>query len=137
MRALSMIVPIVFVVGVLGTTAEAQAQTGTLEGAVVARENGEPAADAVVLVEGTSLVAVANGVGRFRLENVPAGPVVLVVQAQGFLDLRVPDVQVLQNQTLQLTVELETTPNYMERVQVTQIGKPPPQAVRRAEVRPL
>jgi iron complex outermembrane receptor protein len=113
-----------FVVGVLGPAAEVQAQTGTLEGAVVARENGEPAADAVVLVEGTSLVAVANGVGRFRLENVPAGPVVLVVQAQGFLDLRVPDVQVLQSQTLQLTVELETTPNYMERVQVTATKTP-------------
>ena len=124
MRALSVVVPMAFVVGILGPAAEVQAQTGTLEGAVVARENGEPAADAIVLVEGTSLVAVANGVGRFRLENVPVGPVVLVVQAQGFLDLRVPDVQVLQNQTLQLTVELETTPNYMERVQVTATKTP-------------
>ena len=124
MRALSVVVPMAFVVGILGPAAEVQAQTGTREGAVVARENGEPAADAIVLVEGTSLVAVANGVGRFRLENVPAGPVVLVVQAQGFLDLRVPDVQVLQNQTLQLTVELETTPNYMERVQVTATKTP-------------
>ena len=48
----------------------------------------------------------------------------LVVQAQGFLDLRVPSVQVPQNQTLQVTVELETTPNYMEHVQVTATKTP-------------
>ena len=76
------------------------------------------------MVEGTSLVAVTNGVGRFRLEDVPAGSVVLVVQAQGFLELRVPDVQVSQDQTLQLTVELEVTPNHMERPQVTATKTP-------------
>ena len=119
MRGLCLIVLIAFVVGVVGPVAEAQAQTGAIEGTVVARENGEPVADAIVLVEGTSLVAVANGIGRLRLEDVPAGSVVLVVQAQGFLELRVPGVQVPQGQTLQLIVELEVSPNYMERVQVT------------------
>ena len=119
MRGLCLIVFIAFIVGVVGPVAEAQAQTGAIEGTVVARENGEPVADAIVLVEGTSLVAVANGIGRLRLEDVPAGSVVLVVQAQGFLELRIPGVQVPQGQTLQLIVELEVSPNYMERVQVT------------------
>ena len=95
------------------------AQTGTIAGTVVARENGEPAADAVVMVEGSSLVGVTNAVGRFEIEDVPAGPTVLVVQAAGFLELRTPSVQVVATATLPITIELEVTPNYLERVQVT------------------
>ncbi|HZM60090.1 MAG TPA: TonB-dependent receptor, partial [Vicinamibacterales bacterium] len=97
----------------------AQAKTGVVTGTVVAREGGRPVPDAAVLIEGTGLTAVANGVGRFRLENVPAGSIVLVASGPGFLQLRVPDVQVRANETTALVVELEVTPNILERVQVT------------------
>ena len=99
--------------------AMAQVTTGTITGVVVARDGGQPVIDATVAVEGTNLTAVANGVGRFRLEGVPPGQVVIVATGPGFLQLRVPDVRVTSNDAISLIVELEHTPNIMERVQVT------------------
>lgn len=99
--------------------AAAQARSGTITGTVVAREGGAPVAGATVIVDGTTLSAVANGVGRFRLEGVPPGRVVLVATGPGFLELRVPDVEVRANDTTSLVVGLEATPNILERVQVT------------------
>ena len=100
-------------------SAMAQVTTGTITGVVVARDGGQPVIDATVAVEGTNLTAVANGVGRFRLEGVPPGQVVIVATGPGFLQLRVPDVRVTSNDATSLIVELEHTPNIMERVQVT------------------
>ena len=123
---------LLFVLGM--SAAAAQAQTGAITGTVVARETGRAVPEAVVLIEGTGLTAGATAVGRFRIDGVSAGAVVLMVQAPGFLDLRVPNVQVGANDTLALTVELEVTPNYLERVQVTatkaplSIGEVPAQA---------
>jgi outer membrane receptor protein involved in Fe transport len=94
-------------------------QTGTLAGTVVMRDGGRPVANATIVVEGTSLTTVANGVGRFRLDGVSAGQVVLVVDGPGLLQLRLPDVQVRPNDTTALIIELEPTPNFLERVQVT------------------
>ena len=99
--------------------AEAQGTTGTIAGTVVARDGGRPVPDATVLVEGSSLTAVANGVGRFRLDGVPQGQATIVATGPGFLQLRVPAVQVRANDTTSLIVELELTPNILERVQVT------------------
>jgi iron complex outermembrane receptor protein len=99
--------------------AAAQSKTGTVAGTVVARETGRPVSDATILVEGTNLTAVANGVGRFRLDGVPEGPRIVVASGPGFLQLRVPDVLVRANETTPLVIELELTPNILERVQVT------------------
>src|SRR5262245_53102730 len=99
--------------------AAAQAKPGTITGTVVAREGGAPVAGATVIVDGTAQSAIANGVGRFRLEGVPSGRVVLVATGPGFLELRVPDVEVRPNETTMLVVELVATPNILERVQVT------------------
>ena len=95
------------------------AQAGTIAGTVVAREDGRAVAEAVVVIEGTNLTAITNAIGRFRIENVPPGDVVLIVQAAGFLELRAPSLQIRPNETMPLTVELEATPNFLERVQVT------------------
>ena len=111
-------------VGLFAMPATVFGQAGSIAGTVVGQADGEPAAQAAVVVEGTNLATVTNGVGRFRLDDVPSGAVVLLVQAPGFLELRVPNVQVPQGQTLQLTVELQVSPNYMERVQVTATKTP-------------
>ena len=76
-------------------------------------------ASAVIVVEGTPLTAVASAVGRFRIDGVSPGDVTLVIQAPGFLELRVAGVQVQPGDNAPLRVELEVTPNYLERVQVT------------------
>ena len=111
-----------FGAGVGGRVAAGRAQSaqaGTITGTVVAREDGRAVAEAVVVIEGTSLTAITNAIGRFRIENVPPGDIVLIVQASGFLELRVPSLQIRPNETMPLIVELEVTPNFLERVQVT------------------
>ena len=78
------------------STDEARAQpgqTGSIAGTVVTREGGRPVTGATVVVEGRNLTAVANGVGRFRLDGVPAGQAVVIVDGPGLLQLRVPDVR--------------------------------------------
>ena len=108
----------------LSTAASAAQGTQTgIAGIVVSKQSGRPVPDAVVAVDGRGLMATTNGAGRFRLD-VPAGPTFLTVKAPGFLDLHTPVVDVRAGQTGQLTIEIETTPNYMERVQVTATKAP-------------
>src|SRR5262249_24997573 len=90
-----------------------------IAGTVVSKQSGQAVADAAVSVAGSQHTARTSAGGRFRIEGVPAGPVVLVVKAPGFLDTRTADLSAVAGQTTQVTVELEPTPNYMERVQVT------------------
>lgn len=89
----------------------ASGQSG-LTGTVTARPSGEPVPNAIIEVEGTGTVAVSNGVGRFQIEPAPAAGAILIVRAAGFLPLRVPAATPLK-------MELEPTPNFMERLQVT------------------
>ena len=109
----------------VGNPAAAQISQGGAEitGGVTARQSGQPVSGAMVVVEGSTLTADTNAAGRFRLQNVPAGPVVLVVKATGFLDLRVPNLQVTAA-GLQVNIELEVTPNFLDRVQVTATKEP-------------
>ena len=59
--------------------------TGTLTGTVEASQNGQTVAGAAVVVEGTNLSAVTNGVGRFQINGVPAGRYTLFISSPGFL----------------------------------------------------
>lgn len=94
-------------------------QSGTISGTIVTREDGQVVPESVVTIDGTSLAAVTNAIGRFSIDNVPPGEVALIVRGPGFLELRLSRVKVLPNETLVLTVELDASPNLMERVQVT------------------
>jgi len=109
----------------LFTAAVAQAQaSGTgIAGIVVSKQSGQAVADATLAVEGGSATAATNAGGRFRIDA-PAGEVVLLVKAPGFLDLRTAAVAVRPGETSQITVDLDVTPNYLERVQVTATKAP-------------
>ena len=98
---------------------EVAAQTATIDGSVVDSETGEAVPGAVITVEGTSISATANVVGRFQLTGVPAGTVVILIEAAGFLPVRAPGTQVAAGAPTEFTVELVRTPNLLERVQVT------------------
>jgi outer membrane receptor for ferrienterochelin and colicin len=74
-------------------------------------------------VDGGSATATTNGAGRFRV-SAPTGEIILVVKAPGFLDLRTAGIAVRAGETAQITVDLNPTPNYMERVQVTATKAP-------------
>ncbi len=101
------------------TSPAKDAPLGGIQGVVVERAGGAAVPGAVIKVEGTALRAVANAVGRFAVRDVPAAETTIVVQAPGFLKLRVPGLRVNADEPLELRVELEATPNLMERIQVT------------------
>jgi outer membrane receptor protein involved in Fe transport len=104
------------------STGAANAQSGSIAGTVVERESGHAVAGAVVTIEGTDRTATSNAVGRFRFDGASPEPVVLVVRAGGFLDRRVPGVQPTTGAGP--TIELDVTPNFMDRVQVTATKTP-------------
>src|SRR5690242_8209696 len=96
----------------------AQGSSG-VAGVVISKQSGQPVVGAEVSVEGGSQRATTDGGGRFRLEGLPPGRVVLVVKAPGFLELRTAELSARSGEPTQATIELEPTPNYLERVQVT------------------
>ena len=104
--------------------AQAGGGSGAVAGSVAVRQSGQPVPGAVVSLEGTSLTAVSNQTGRFRIDSVPPGSVMLVVRAPGFLDAHAGAVQVRAGDTAQIDVELEATPNFLERMQVTAAKMP-------------
>ena len=97
------------------------AQRNVIAGTVVARATGAAVPGAVVTVEGTSTTAVTSGTGRFVIDNAPAGPVALSVEAPGFVRQRLTDVRAGGDM---LAIALDATPNFMERVQVTATKTP-------------
>jgi iron complex outermembrane receptor protein len=102
----------------LATIAQTR-QTGTVAGVVVSRISHQPVPSARISIVGNSGETVSGPSGRFRIENVPAGSVELIVRAAGFLELHTSAAQVPSASTVELTVELEPTLNIFERVQVT------------------
>jgi len=109
--------------GLSAAVAQAQGQATGIAGIVVSKQSGQAVPDATVAVQGGSATATTNGAGRFRVDA-PTGEVVLVVKAPGFLDLRTAGIAVRAGETAQVTVDLNPTPNYMERVQVTATKAP-------------
>lgn len=94
-------------------------QGGVVTGVVAARATGQLVSGATVTVQGTSNRATTNALGRFRIEGVSAGRITLNVEAPGFLTLQFPDVQVQAGTVKEVVIDLEVTPNILERVQVT------------------
>jgi iron complex outermembrane receptor protein len=102
----------------------AQTSSAGIAGVVVSKQSGQAVVGAEVSVEGGSPTVTTAGGGRFRLDALPAGRIVLVVKAPGFLELRAGDVVTRSGDTTPITIELEPTPNYLERVQVTATKTP-------------
>ncbi len=113
-----------FVLSCLALAAPAMAQAAqrsVITGTVAARATGAAVPGAVVTVEGTNTTAVTSGTGRFVIENAPAGPVALSVEAPGFVRQRLTDVRAGGDL---LAIALDATPNFMDRVQVTATKTP-------------
>jgi Carboxypeptidase regulatory-like domain/TonB dependent receptor/TonB-dependent Receptor Plug Domain len=106
----------------------AAAGTGALEGTVTERQTRRLVASATVLVEitgsrdlrstdsrdsrdsrhsNTTLTAVTDAEGRFRLENVPAGSHTLRVEAHGYIALSQPDVLVSPGRSSAIVIEID------------------------------
>jgi TonB-linked SusC/RagA family outer membrane protein len=70
--------------GLLGLTAVAQAQQGSVTGRVTDQASGHPLAGARVTIVGTSLLAQTNAEGRYSIARVPAGQATVRASAVGY-----------------------------------------------------
>jgi iron complex outermembrane receptor protein len=100
------------------------AQGVAVTGVVAERVSRQPIPGAIVGIDGTGQRATTNALGRFRIEGVAAGRIQLSIEAPGYLKLQVPDVQVQAGKSTDLVIDLDITPNILERVQVTATKEP-------------
>ncbi len=95
--------------------------TGVIEGRVTDVAGGRPLENAQVSVVGTTLGAVTNPAGAFRIAGVPARGVQVRVRLVGFQPATRP-VAVAAGQTARLTVELRQSALQLDQVVVTGAG---------------
>ncbi|PBQ31780.1 hypothetical protein CNR22_08355 [Sphingobacteriaceae bacterium] len=83
------------------------AQTGRISGTIVDSKTGETLPGASVLIEGTTRGAMADFDGKFAINNVPAGKVVLVVSYISYNSKKIADVAVVANDVTDVNIQLE------------------------------
>lgn len=94
-----------------------QASAPQVAGRITASPADTPLADALVTIEGTTLRALSDSSGRYRLLGVPAGPQVLRVQRIGYAPRRV-DLIVPTTGMLELDVTMARNALLLEGVRV-------------------
>jgi len=104
-------------------SAQAQAQTGSIEGTVLNADTGEPLRGAQVHIPDTSIGALTNDRGVFTLANVPAGEVQLRVMRIGFGTQTTP-VSVTPDAVATVEVRLRQSAVALDQIVVTGTGAP-------------
>jgi TonB-linked SusC/RagA family outer membrane protein len=94
------------------------AQTGTITGKVTDAATSQAIADARVIVRGTTLEALTNRDGEFRLVNVRAGSAVVGVVRLGF-KATTDTVRVTAGQTATMTVQMTASTVNLSQIVVT------------------
>lgn len=95
------------------------AAIGVIERAVVDRDTHRPLVGAAVLVEGTSLTAIVEDGGRFRIGGVSAGVYSIRAEAPGYAPLSSVEIKVPANRSVSIVLELARTLTVREEVVVT------------------
>src|SRR5438093_12014553 len=70
--------------GLVGVSAVARAQQGTVAGRVTDQASGQPLVGARVVLVGTSLIARTNADGRYTVPGAPQGRVTVRASAVGY-----------------------------------------------------
>lgn len=108
--------------GLLGVTAVAQAQQGSVAGRVTDQATSQPLTGVRVTIVGTSLVTQTNADGRYTVARVPAGQVTVRASALGYgAAARTATVQ--PGETATLDIALTLAPYSLEEVVVTSTGE--------------
>ena len=92
---------------VFAVSADVLAQYGKISGTVIDKKTKEPIVGATVQIEGTTLGALTDPDGSFRILSVSAGTRTVIVRLVGYNSVRMPDISVSPGQTTPLSVELE------------------------------
>jgi TonB-dependent starch-binding outer membrane protein SusC len=100
----------------------AVAQTGTVQGQVTDAQTGRALVGTQVILDGTNRGTIANAQGRYVLEGVAAGPVILRFQIIGYEAVE-RTVTVAAGQTITLDVALGTRALAMDELVVTGVGQ--------------
>jgi len=94
---------------IFGFTTSLFAQKGgTLTGAVIDGETGEPVIGGNVYFENTTLGAATDLDGNFIIFNIPAGSYNLIVSVIGYSDTRIANVRIAEGKTEKLDVTLKS-----------------------------
>ena len=95
----------------------AQAEAAQVRGRIINSDTGRPAAGATVKLSGGTATATTDSEGRFTLDNVPAGPVTLVVSGGGLREQRTESVASDGGSAVEIRLRTVET----ERIVVTSI----------------
>ncbi|MGW8266551.1 MAG: carboxypeptidase-like regulatory domain-containing protein [Longimicrobiales bacterium] len=95
-----------------------QVLPGRIVGRVVDQDKGDPVEGAELRIRGTAVYGVSDRLGKFELEGVPAGGRVLEVSHLSYR-VRTDSLQVLPEQTLEVTVMLSPDPLLLEPLVVS------------------
>ena len=121
MRSSAVVVLAVAVAG-LPSVLSAQAATGAVEGRVVDAQNERPISGARVRVGGTTIGAVTNEAGNFRVAGVPARQVELTVRMIGYGPVT-HSVVVAAGQTARVDFQISVSALQLDQVVVTGSGQ--------------
>ena len=80
--------------------------TGTISGAVLDRQTGDPLVGAIIFLEGTQIGITCDIEGRFQLFEVPVGTYVLASSMIGYQDASIIGVEVQDGEVSKLTITL-------------------------------
>ena len=123
-----LVMPLASLVLVLGSADAAEAQLGGIEGRVSDGATGQPLSGVQIAVEGTTLVTLSNGGGRYLLQGVPAGEHTLEFLQVGYAAER-RQVTVAPGQTTVVDIALMRAAVQLDELT---IPGPPQESMRRA-----
>lgn len=103
MQKLTLLAVVLFALGSL------HAQTGRISGTILDSKTGETLPGATVLIDGTQRGASADFDGKFAINNVPAGKVVLVVSYISYTTKKISDVLVKSGDVTYVNVQLDAS----------------------------
>ncbi|MBS2211161.1 TonB-dependent receptor [Carboxylicivirga mesophila] len=95
------------------------AQTGTIKGLVKDKYNNQPIPFVNIVVYGTTTGTMTDSIGRFELQNVPAGFVQLQLSSIGYKPFVTEEFNISQVRNNYFEIALETTAEALDEVQVT------------------
>lgn len=110
-----------FVVPVVRTAKEVWTRQGIITGRVTEAETGAPLQGARVNISGSDLGSLTDADGRYVIQNVPDGDVVVQVELLGYLATS-QNATVSTDETITLDFELAPDPLALEEIVVTALG---------------
>jgi len=94
-------------------------QTGRVAGTILDSKTGETLPGAMVVVEGTGKGGVADFDGKFAINNVPVGKVVLVVSYISYDTKKIIDVNIVSSDVTDIAIQLDpSTSKDLQEVEV-------------------